>query len=214
VYHYLKSWRKAYRSTPLIADIGSGVTFFPFAVAQSRYDVVCADIDAECMKDVAAAVAHISARPGRVDSRLISDPSHLPFADREADIVYSISVLEHIAKPECAIGEIHRILKPGGVLILTVDLDRRGDSELSIQSFQKLRRMISGYFRFARPEMTVHPRDMLRSDQGPYAYERPRGLAWSAHIVKNYLIKPVLGRKPSRLRPYSLTVWGAVLKKR
>jgi ubiquinone/menaquinone biosynthesis C-methylase UbiE len=44
----------------------------------------------------------------------------IPFADDSADIVMFHQVLEHIPKPEAALREIHRILRPGGWLILSV----------------------------------------------------------------------------------------------
>ena len=41
----------------------------------------------------------------------------LPFKDNFFDVVYSKSVLEHFYYPEKILIEIHRILKPGGIVI-------------------------------------------------------------------------------------------------
>ena len=43
----------------------------------------------------------------------------LPFKDDYFDIVTLIAVIEHLDYPEHIISEVHRILKPGGLLILT-----------------------------------------------------------------------------------------------
>jgi len=45
---------------------------------------------------------------------LQGDAERLPFADETFDIVYSNGVLHHTLDTERAIGEVHRILKPGG----------------------------------------------------------------------------------------------------
>jgi ubiquinone/menaquinone biosynthesis C-methylase UbiE len=44
----------------------------------------------------------------------------LPFSDSFFDVVTVIAVLEHVLNPPNLLGEIHRILKPEGILILQV----------------------------------------------------------------------------------------------
>src|SRR5581483_8007533 len=46
--------------------------------------------------------------------------TELPFADDSFDFAVSIEVLEHLFEPQKAIAEIHRVLRPGGKLIVTV----------------------------------------------------------------------------------------------
>jgi len=45
---------------------------------------------------------------------------NLPFSDGYFDFVYSSSVVEHIKNREQALSEIRRVLKPDGIMILTV----------------------------------------------------------------------------------------------
>ena len=42
---------------------------------------------------------------------------HLPFADGSIDAVLMVRVFHHIAEPEAALREIHRVLAPGGRLV-------------------------------------------------------------------------------------------------
>lgn len=54
-------------------------------------------------------------------SRLVqADAQKLPFADGSFDLATAFEVLEHILDDRGAIAECHRILKPGGMLVLTV----------------------------------------------------------------------------------------------
>jgi ubiquinone/menaquinone biosynthesis C-methylase UbiE len=43
----------------------------------------------------------------------------LPFENNSFDVVTSLANLEHLQNPEYSLEEIHRILKPGGLLLLT-----------------------------------------------------------------------------------------------
>jgi SAM-dependent methyltransferase len=45
---------------------------------------------------------------------------HLPFADRAFDLILSHEVLEHVADDAAALGEMVRVLRPGGRMILFV----------------------------------------------------------------------------------------------
>ncbi len=51
---------------------------------------------------------------------ILGDAHALPFADASFDFVMSMAVLEHLRYPHIALGEIHRVLKPGGMFLGTV----------------------------------------------------------------------------------------------
>lgn len=56
----------------------------------------------------------------RADLR-VADARELPFGDGEFDRVVFISTLEHIDRPEGALAEVARVLRPGGLLALSAD---------------------------------------------------------------------------------------------
>ena len=58
-----------------------------------------------------------------------ADAQALPVADASLDLVTALDVLEHLPDHEQAAGEIHRVLRPGGVLVAAVPVDQRLWSE-------------------------------------------------------------------------------------
>jgi ubiquinone/menaquinone biosynthesis C-methylase UbiE len=53
-------------------------------------------------------------------SMLQGDALHLPFEDASFDVVTMLDVLEHLCDDGRALSEVHRVLKPGGALVLSV----------------------------------------------------------------------------------------------
>jgi ubiquinone/menaquinone biosynthesis C-methylase UbiE len=49
------------------------------------------------------------------------DAEKLPLGDASADVVVFSEVIEHLLRPELAVWEIARVLKPGGVLVMTTN---------------------------------------------------------------------------------------------
>jgi SAM-dependent methyltransferase len=51
---------------------------------------------------------------------VVGDARIMPFSDGSMDVVLITQVLEHVPEPIAVIGEIRRVLKPGGTLLLSV----------------------------------------------------------------------------------------------
>jgi SAM-dependent methyltransferase len=83
-------------------DLGCGDGLHKSLCEQAGYQTVCLDAD-----------------PGQ-SPPILGDAHALPFADASFDFVLSMAVLEHIRYPHIALGEVHRVLKPGGLLMGTV----------------------------------------------------------------------------------------------
>jgi SAM-dependent methyltransferase len=66
--------------------------------------------------EVPTASAHGSAK----HADLLFDGQRLPIADASVDAVLCSQVLEHVFEPDGFLREIHRVLRPGGRLLLTV----------------------------------------------------------------------------------------------
>ncbi len=52
-----------------------------------------------------------------IRDRVRGDISRLPFRDDTFDLITSNMVFEHLAEPDRQLAEVHRVLKPGGLLI-------------------------------------------------------------------------------------------------
>lgn len=50
---------------------------------------------------------------------VIANAEHLPFLSASFDTLLAMRVLEHVRRPEVAVAEFHRVLKPGGTIMLT-----------------------------------------------------------------------------------------------
>jgi SAM-dependent methyltransferase len=215
VFHHLEAFARGARGDriPRALDLGSGVTFFPFAVASLGYDVVCADTDPVCATDLARAATVVEHAPGHVAFRLV-DPRRVPLADAEADAVFCISVLEHIPDFVATVREIARVLRPGGLLVLTNDLDLRGDQQISVAGYQELLAELRRHFDFLHPEVTVHPADLLRSCEGRFAVRPPRGFGRLRFDLVQGVIKPLLGRAPRPLLEFDLAMTAFTMVRR
>lgn len=169
VYHHIRRWKAGLPNgrAPHVVDIGSGVTFFPFAVAQMGCNVSCCDIDLVCEKDMLRAACAVPHSPGRVGFRLV-EGTYLPFEDEEVDAAYCISVIEHLSDFDTFLKEVRRILKPGGLFVVTFDLDLRGDHEIGPLKYRRLKDTIKELFSTREHEMTIHPVDLLTSCNSSY----------------------------------------------
>lgn len=54
------------------------------------------------------------------DRVMVGSMSNIPYPDHAFDVVFALDVLEHINDDRAGLREIHRVLRPGGFLVLTV----------------------------------------------------------------------------------------------
>lgn len=172
-----------------VLDFGSGVTFFPFSIAGLSCEVTCADIDPVVGVDIPLAANFVRSDLGSVNVALIKNESVLVESESQ-DIVYCISVLEHIPNFETVIDEMHRILKSNGQLILTVDIDLRGNYELGVNEFKRLLLKLDNLFTRKFEERQLHPSDLLTTVNSPCGMKK-----WSYLFAVERFIKGLLRGK-------------------
>jgi SAM-dependent methyltransferase len=79
-----------------------------------------------------------AARATGLTAHTVDDASELPFADASFDVVACLEVFEHLFAPQLAAVEIHRVLRPGGVLIVTVPNAAYWRRRLDLVAFGRL----------------------------------------------------------------------------
>jgi ubiquinone/menaquinone biosynthesis C-methylase UbiE len=103
-----------------VVDVGCGSALVADRIRDKLGIYVGFDFGGHHIEYAAKKYADITERQLRT-AFLRGDAEKLPLADATADVVVFSEVIEHLLRPELAVWEISRILKPGGVLIMTTN---------------------------------------------------------------------------------------------
>ncbi len=106
-----------------VLDAGCGGSVFPLFLAGRGHRVTACDL-----APTPAIHAYGAAGIEFVQSDLVS----LPFPDSMFDVLFCISVIEHLplASISLALATLQRVLRPGGILLLTTDYYRNAEEEI------------------------------------------------------------------------------------
>jgi SAM-dependent methyltransferase len=103
-----------------LLDLGCGGGRHAFEAMRRGAHAVAIDLDAAEIKDAAALMAALLTEVNGTGAALVGDARSLPFADGTFDRVIAAEVLEHIHADRVVIGELARVLRPGGTIAVTV----------------------------------------------------------------------------------------------
>jgi SAM-dependent methyltransferase len=107
-----------------VLDMGCGAGRHAFEMYRRGADVIAFDQDADELagvRELFVAMKEAGEVPEGAEADVKEgDALSLPFADGEFDRVVAAEVLEHIPADIAAIGELVRVLRPGGTIALTV----------------------------------------------------------------------------------------------
>ena len=116
-----------------VLDFGAGTGWLAARIAARGCDIVCVEPDERLRVIVLA-------------KNLATVPSITAVPSSSVDFVYSFNVLEHIADDAEALGELHRVLVPGGKLLLYVPA--------FMLLFSAMDRLVGHYRRYNRAALT------------------------------------------------------------
>jgi SAM-dependent methyltransferase len=107
-----------------VIDVGCGAGRHSFEAYRRGADIIAFDQDVAELADVAKmfeAMAEAGEVPAEASAEArAGDALDLPYADGTFDVVIASEILEHVPADEAAIAELVRVLKPGGLLAVTV----------------------------------------------------------------------------------------------
>lgn len=135
-------------SGKLILEVGCGAGIDSAEFARNDARVISTDLTrqgTELTRDLLI-------KSGLPSSVIQSDAKALPFKDNTFDCVYSFGVLHHIPDVEVALGEIYRVLKPGGRVMVML---YHRDSLLYAYSIIYWRGIKEGLLKTLTPEELV-----------------------------------------------------------
>ena len=101
-----------------VLDVASGEGYGSALIGQTARSVVGVDLDAAAVQ-----FANENYLTDRVSFRR-GNATALPIADVSVDVVISFETIEHLADHAAFLGEVRRVLRPGGLLVLSSP-DRR-----------------------------------------------------------------------------------------
>lgn len=114
---YWREYREFDRIRPLVAegsrvlDVGCGISTILHALPGERIGI---DALAESYKRLYDYPTDIQIEEASAEA--------LPFGERFFDVVFCSNALDHMTSPERALAEMRRVLRPGGKLVLTVEV--------------------------------------------------------------------------------------------
>ncbi len=137
----------ALRSNDRVADLGAGTGEFPLSLARRPSKFTSVRIDE--VDYVGEALQRGSERLGTLGNgrihvqRIVADldgegTGCIPLADSSYDAVLASLVVSYLSKPEAFLAEIHRILRPGGHLVVSTLVRDADISKLYVDGLAEL----------------------------------------------------------------------------
>jgi ubiquinone/menaquinone biosynthesis C-methylase UbiE len=144
-------------------DAGAGVTYFPYFLSAQlpQLKVTCVDSDAAYQPiferiNQATPSSRVEFRPGMLQS--------LPVESGEMDILTCISALEETEDYGAVLSEFARVLRPGGLLVVTFEISLDGKWKLTQGEATKVLRELQHRF---QPEELLDLEHELASLKNP-----------------------------------------------
>lgn len=104
-------FRRWFRGMEKVVDVGSGTSMFRHISEHWPYEITCCDLDEPALRTIRENSPHFRC--------VESDAVDLPFEAGEFDGLYAGEIIEHVIDPPAALREWIRVVRPGGVIVVT-----------------------------------------------------------------------------------------------
>jgi len=170
------------RATDTVVDVGCGYGGHSLFCARQGAAVIALDRDAD---RVAQTETKLKASPAHAYRVICSDCNPIPLPDEAADVVICTEVLEHVTDPSVILGELVRIARPGGHLLVTVP-DARAEQLVAATA-------PANYFEEPNHVRVFGPdelRELMAGAGLEILSEQRMGSFWSVYMVLSWLTQP------------------------
>ena len=123
VYRRLNRIARSYADTPRVLDVGGRKSQYTIGVpARITISELPRETATQEKLDLGLSQRMIDQtmqRRSNVDRVLFDNMTHSSMSDNSYECIVAVEVLEHVDEDDLFVGEVHRILKPGGVFFMT-----------------------------------------------------------------------------------------------
>lgn len=197
---YIYVIRELYRAlnhSATVLEFGPGCSFLTYQAMRCnlihRIDII--DIDSSVIGFWSKVSNQVKCNLAIVDS--IED-----LKESEYDVIYSVSVLEHLRDPVAAVSKLIRALKSNGRLILTMDIDLTGNSGsgLTPKQLEKILTLDGVSVAESSQFVTIHP-SSLATPMGGWFNKLADNIKPSLlHLLKQYFYNTMYWKKVKKER--------------
>ena len=163
-------------------DVGAGRGIASYALARQGFEVTSLEPDPSAIVG-AAAIRSLAAEAALPINVVEEFSERLPFADGVFDLVFARAVLHHTRDLDVACSEMHRVLRPGGILVAAREHVISNEADL-------------GQF------LAAHPLHHLYGGEHAYLLDRYTGALKSAGFFPIEVLSPL--KSPINLFPYTI----------
>lgn len=164
----------------IVIDVGCGTGFFSSMILQHAKKLICVDIS---KNNIESAMLSLGAQNVEF---LVSDCKKIDIPDGKVDIVFCTGTIEHTKNPVSTLDEFRRILRPGGKLILTVDVN----PEITGGFRERLVKKAQVYSEYTTIHPEVHKKSIFSDKQRPIFFDRNKLIRYLARdfelIIEDY----------------------------
>lgn len=181
------------RSGDRVLDVGTGAGLLPFELVRGGFpiqsvigiDLSTGMIDAARRKANAAGLPESTLRFEQMDAE------RLAFADASFDLVVSAFALTHVPHPEVALGEMVRVLRPGGRLAIAVgSRPPLASTAVLVHGAREIGRRVQ---QSVGRRLTADLLDRIVVEEcGPAPHDLPRGSALSRSLDRAPLLSKLV----------------------